>query len=236
MPVMSAEQAASWHGLMDLQEKVPTGWTLVGGQLVHLHCAERGERPQRPTDDIDTVVDVRAASEMLAIFTQALLDLNFEPGTSGWGLQHRWHRGDAQIDVLLPDGIGDRATVRQGAGGAPTLTTPGGSQALLRSETVEVEIDGRIGRVCRPNLVGALVMKAAAHTAVGDAGRGRHRLDFVTLAALVARTDFQDTALSNKDRTRLRDMVARCRADAIAMETQYAADSLRRLERAAGLD
>jgi hypothetical protein len=57
---MSAGQAASWHGLMDLHEKVPAGWTLVGGQLVHLHCAERGEHRERPTDDIDTVVDVRA--------------------------------------------------------------------------------------------------------------------------------------------------------------------------------
>jgi hypothetical protein len=75
MSVMSAGQAASWHGLMDLHEKVPAGWTLVGGQLVHLHCAEHRERP---TDDIDTVVDVRAASDMLDTFAQALLDLDFK--------------------------------------------------------------------------------------------------------------------------------------------------------------
>ena len=78
MPVMSAGQAASWHGLMDLHEKVPAGWTLVGGQLVHLHCAERGEHPERPTDHIDTVVDVRAATDMLDTFAQALLDLDFK--------------------------------------------------------------------------------------------------------------------------------------------------------------
>ena len=54
---------------------------------------------------------------------------------------------------------------------APTLPTPGGTHALNRSEPVVVEVDGRVGIVRRPNLVGALVMKAAAHTAVGDAGR-----------------------------------------------------------------
>jgi hypothetical protein len=235
MPVMSARQAASWHGLMDLHEKVPTGWTLVGGQMVHLHCAERGEHPERPTDDIDTVVDVRASSDMLETFTQALLDLGFEPDTSGGGLQHRWRRDDAQIDVLLPDGVGARTSARAGAGGAPTLPTPGGTQALHRSDAVEVEVDGRVGTVRRPNLVGALVIKAAAHTAVGDAGLARHRLDFVTLAALVARRDFRETDLTSKDRKRLSDVLTRCRADAIAMEPQHATDSLDRLERAAGL-
>jgi hypothetical protein len=68
MPAMSVAQAASWFGIMDSREHLDTGWTLVGGQLVHLHCAERGSSPERPTDDIDTVVDVRAAPDMLATF------------------------------------------------------------------------------------------------------------------------------------------------------------------------
>jgi hypothetical protein len=235
MPAMSAAQAASWQGLMDLHDKVPTGWTLVGGQLVHLHCAERGAYPERPTDDVDTVVDVRAATDMLETFTQGLLDLDFKPDMSGEGLQHRWRRGAAQIDVLLPEGVGERTAARPGAGGAPTLPTPGGTQALTRSEPLMLEVEGRVGTVRRPNLVGALVMKAAAHTAVGDVGLGRHRLDFVTLSALVARNDFRETELNKKDRMRLRDMLAACRADAIAMEPQHAAESLNRLERAGGL-
>ena len=236
MPTMSADQTASWHGLMDLHEKVSRGWTLVGGQLVHLHCAERDAYPERPTDDIDAVVDVRTAPDMLDTFTDALLHLDFRPDTSGDGLQHRWRRGGAQIDVLLPEGIGDRSAMRLGAGGAPTLPTPGGTQALHRTESVKVEIDGRVGVVLRPNLVGALVMKAAAHTAVSDAAVGRHRLDFVTLAALISRGDFLDAKLTKKDLARLRAMLNVCRADAIAMEPQHAAGSLERLERAAGLN
>ena len=41
LPPMLAAQTASWHALMDLYGRHPEGWTLVGGQMVHLHCAER---------------------------------------------------------------------------------------------------------------------------------------------------------------------------------------------------
>lgn len=232
---MSSAQAASWAGLMDLHENLDDGWTLVGGQLVHLLCAERGSSPERPTDDIDAVVDVRAAQSMLETFTQLLLDLGFAPDTSGGGLQHRWRRGEAQVDVLLPDGVGERAASRPGAGGAPTLPTPGGTQALARSESVAVVVDDRVGVVRRPNLVGALVMKAAAHTAVGDAARGRHRVDFVCLAALIAARDVRDVELNPKDRRRIRDMAAACRLDQRAMAVEGAWVALERLERAAGL-
>lgn len=44
MPAMGAGQEAAWHALLDLHEVHPTGWTLIGGQLVHLHCAERASR------------------------------------------------------------------------------------------------------------------------------------------------------------------------------------------------
>ena len=58
MPAMGEAQKQSWQALMDLYERVNAGWTLIGGQLVHLHCAERGASPARPTNDIDTVVDI----------------------------------------------------------------------------------------------------------------------------------------------------------------------------------
>ena len=46
-------------------------------------------------------------------------------------------------------------------------------------------------------------MKAAAHTAAGDAAKGRHRFDFATLAALIAARDFREVELSRKDLKRL---------------------------------
>lgn len=108
LPAMRDAQAASWHGLMDVYEHLSTGWTLIGGQMVHLHCAERGSFPPRPTDDIDAVIDVRAEPLMLNRFTDTLTNIGFAPDRiSADGLQHRWRRDKAQLDVLLPDGIGD---------------------------------------------------------------------------------------------------------------------------------
>jgi hypothetical protein len=237
MPPMSAAQAASWHGVMDLHERLDHGWTLVGGQLVHLHCAERDYTPTRPTDDIDTVIDVRAETAMLQIFTTTLTDLGFTTGgISAEGVQHRWVRGEAVLDVLLPDGIGERSASRTGVTGSPTISAPGGTQALRRSTSLSVTVEGRRGYVRRPDLVGALVVKAAAHAAVGDPAKGRHRLDFATLAALVAARDFRDVELTRKDCQRLRVMIAVTRADpAVMLGLDNADESLNRLERAARL-
>jgi hypothetical protein len=108
LPAMSDAQAASWHALMDIHERLSTGWTLIGGQLVHLHCAQRDQSPPRPTDDADAVVDVRASADMLHKFTQALLDLGFtSAGVSGEGFEHRWIKDQAILDVLLPEGVGE---------------------------------------------------------------------------------------------------------------------------------
>jgi hypothetical protein len=53
MPPMPPEQTASWLGVLDLYDHLGKGWTLIGGQLVHLYCAERGQFPVRPTNDVD---------------------------------------------------------------------------------------------------------------------------------------------------------------------------------------
>lgn len=237
MPAMGAAQEQSWHALMDLYDRLPQGWTLIGGQLVHLHCAERGESPARPTNDADTVVDIRASPEMLATFTAELTDMGFKPETSGDGIQHRWVKDKAQVDVLIPDGVGERATLREGAGGAPTVSAPGTTQALQRTETVAITVNGRLGHVLRPNLVAALVGKAAARTEIAsDKASGRHCTDFIILAGLIAARDFQETKLNNKDRKRLRTMLKYCRKDDNAMALEGAADALARLERAADLN
>jgi hypothetical protein len=44
---MTRAQEAAWLGLLDLSERLPDAeWTLIGGQMVHLHCAERGYMPR----------------------------------------------------------------------------------------------------------------------------------------------------------------------------------------------
>jgi hypothetical protein len=214
LPAMPPEQTASWHGLLDLHERLDSGWTLIGGQLVHLHCAERGQFPVRPTNDADTVVDVRADPKMLYMFTEALVELGFTSvGVSAEGLEHRWKRDNATIDVLLPEGVGERARRRSGVTGSPSLSSEGGSQALRRSETMAVTVDGREGFVLRPTLVGALIAKAAAHRNVGDRGRRRHRQDFLLLARLITASDFRSEELTKSDRRRLRAIAKEIQAD-----------------------
>ncbi|NRQ49517.1 hypothetical protein [Aeromicrobium stalagmiti] len=218
MPAMAAEQATSWHALMDIQERYPDSWTLVGGQMVHLHCAERGASPVRPTDDADALLDVRAHPAILFDFTARLEDVGFvadQPTPEGH--QHRWRKGRAQIDVLIPSGIGRRATRRTGVSGSTTLETPGSTQALNRSERIEVSVEGRSGVMRRPNLVGALVCKAAAHTLQDQRGRGRHRRDFALLATLLAATDLREAAVSTSDRKYLRPMLEQVLTDPQAL-------------------
>jgi hypothetical protein len=235
---MPAEQTASWLGVLDLYDQLPQGWTLIGGQLVHLHCAERGQFPERATNDADTVIDVRADPTILHTFTKTLTTLGFtSAGISAEGRQHRWERGKAIIDVLLPEGVGKRASERTGVTGGPTLPTQGGTQALQRSETLAVTVDGQEGFVRRPNLVGALVVKAAAHTNTGDRDPRRHRRDFLVLAGLVTASDFANEDLTTKDRHRLRSILAAIEKDReMLLETAGAPESIARLKFAARLD
>lgn len=236
LPAMSPGQEQSWLAVMDLHEQIPDGWTLVGGQMVHLHCAERNATAVRATDDADAVVDIRAHPDILHTFTTALTDLGFQADTAGNGVQHRWVRDRAQIDVLIPEGVGDRAASRGGVHGAPSVSAPGTTQALARSSPVTVTIGDRTGTVPRPNLVGALVGKAAARIDLGSsATSGRHCADFVVLASLVAAADFRDETLTKKDRTRLKRMLAICADDTTATGVENATEHLDRLTRAAHL-
>lgn len=84
LPPMTAAQAEAWNGLLDVAGRHPTGWTLVGGQMVQLHCVERGVSPARPTDDVDAVLDVRAEPGVLHTFTSALADVGFESAGESW--------------------------------------------------------------------------------------------------------------------------------------------------------
>jgi hypothetical protein len=112
MPAMGLAQQVGWHSLLDLYELQSDGWTLIGGQLVHLLCAERGYSPQRPTSDADAVVNARVP-EILGAVTSALLNLDFEPEPSSDGVQHCWKRGDAVIDVLIAEGTSARTEAQE---------------------------------------------------------------------------------------------------------------------------
>ncbi|MCR1785399.1 hypothetical protein KVF89_22860 [Nocardioides carbamazepini] len=179
------------------------------------------------------MVNIRADQRMFTRFTAALAELGLTPETSGDGHQHRWLNGLAQVDVLIPEGVGARAAKLHGVGGAPTVSSPGTTQALTRTEAVEVIVEGRAGTILRPNLVGALVGKAAARVELGG-GRAasRHCVDFVVLASLLAARDLRESPLDRKDRQRLSRMIPLCRKDGPAMLVGEADEHLGRLQRA----
>lgn len=229
LPPMAGAQEQAWLALLDLYDAHPEGWTLIGGQMVHLHCAERAYDPLRPTTDADTVVNAREP-DVLGAVTATLAELGFRPGRpDADGIQHRWTRGAAVIDVLVPEGIGERAGRRVSASGFPTLEAPGGTQALNRSEVVDVQVGNRIGQVRRPVLLSAMIMKSAARLETVGAGLERHCHDFAVLAAMLAASDTSAFDLKPKDRQRLRIMIERTLAVPEALDQNPNAE--RRLAR-----
>lgn len=214
---MPERQRASWLGLLDVADFVPSGWCLVGGQMVFLICRERNFSPTRTTNDGDVALDVRARPQMLAEFTGALVRLGFDSaGVSPDGHQHRWIRGDASINVLIPDHLGARAAARTGATGGTTVQSPGAQQALARAERVVVRADERIGTVWRPSVLGALVAKAAAFSVPADPDKDRHLSDFAVLASAARRSDHLAEGLTRRDRKYLVPMLE-------AMESNHSA-------------
>jgi hypothetical protein len=193
---MTRAQAEAWQGLFEVYKVHPEGWALVGGQMVHSLCWERGANPPRPTQDADALLDIRAQPTMLFEFTKTLTDLGYKSAgespsilEGAKGVQHRWVKGDAQIDVLIPRFLGKRADNRTGVTGGRTIAAPGGQGALDRSEVIEVVVAGVTGTVIRPTLQGAIIAKASAML-VGEGAKGeRHLNDLSILASLVTRGD-----------------------------------------------
>jgi len=213
-PTLPLEQAAAWHALFDVFERLPRDWSLVGGQMVQSHCWERGVRSARPTQDVDAALDVRLHPNMLWDFTSVLASLGFEPdGTSFEGHQHRWLRDGAQVDVVQPRFLGPRADGRRGRGGGTTVAAPGTQGALDRSVVIDVSVNGRVGRLLRPTLQGALFSKAAAVDQLAGQDNTRHLVDIATLASLVRRSDRIGDGVTQDERRRLLGATALIRRD-----------------------
>lgn len=208
LPAMPAEQQEAWQAVFEIQAAMPRGWVLVGGQAVYLHAVERNAPLVRPTRDADMALDIRAYPTMLHDFTALLVKLNFQSaGESLEGHQHRWLRGKAMVDVLIPRHLGERADGRRGVTGGTTIAAPATQQALDRAETVDVVAGTASGRVNRPTLLGCLIGKAAALLIMDDPGRERHITDFLTLAAVVGASDLRGVTYKPAERDHLANML-----------------------------
>lgn len=152
-----------------------------------LHGLERGVSPPRVTEDADVVADVRIRPPVLPRLVEGLRSQGLDfTGVSQDGLAHRMSRGDVIVDVLAPDGLGKRTDLTTLPGGS-TLQVAGGTFALSRTERIGVQTEARLGEIPRPDLAGALVIKAAAALVdSGTRGRDRHLVDLVFLLSLVS--------------------------------------------------
>jgi hypothetical protein len=209
LPPLAGRQQESWRAFIELTPRLGDHCLLVGGQMVFLLEVERGSLDTRPTDDVDIVVDLRVEPAGLARVHQTLIDAGFgQVLPSADGIAHRYTRAGATIDVLAPDRLGSRA--RLALGGGRTIEAPGGSQALVRSSVVKVELtDGSTARVRRPTVVGALLGKVAAVTQIvaqTSAERAKHVRDVDSLARLLGPTDREQARLTRKERSVLERM------------------------------
>ncbi len=162
IPSLGDPWDAVWETLVDLQERQPGGWTLIGAQMVALHGMEHGRLPPRRSQDADVLANVRAIQDATRRLSHVLVQQGFEMDAPNLdGLSHRFRSDRVSIDLLAPDGLGERADLST-IPPAHTLEVPGGTQALDRSELVEVTIGARSGVVPRPNLLAAMVLKARA--------------------------------------------------------------------------
>ena len=202
LPPLARGQAESWAALIELAPVFGDNWLLVGGQMVLLHEVERQATEIRPTIDIDVVVNLRAEPDGLARVHDTLISAGFEQDMPGPdGAAHRYLRDGAVFDVLAPDNLGERAQLTLGVG--RTIEAPGTSQAFRRSGMVTVESDAGSAEIRRPELLGALIGKAAAVskiTSQSRASRAKHMRDFDSLACLLGAADRAIADLSRGER------------------------------------
>lgn len=154
-------EAGLWNALLDISDRRPTGWTLIGAQMVALHATEHGAQAPRASFDADIIANARVTGSVREI-SMLLTELEFALATpNAFGVSHRFERGATVIDLLAPDGLGTRTSVET-IPPARTVGVPGGTQALHRTELVHTVVGNRHGTIPRPSLLGAILVKARA--------------------------------------------------------------------------
>ena len=201
LPDFAGHADALWNALLDLGAVVSSEWVLVGGQMVLLHAIERGAAWPRVSMDLDVIVNARVRAAVRG-FVAEIEALGFVlDGMSPEMLAHRYRRGAASIDVLAPEGLGERTDLTTTPPGH-TLQVPGGTQALQRAERVEYSYRGRVGVIPRPSLLGSIVGKACAVDV--DDVPANQEIDLALLLSLVDDPFLMREELTAKDRQRLR--------------------------------
>lgn len=221
------ETVRLWEAVADLVPDLPGEWVLIGGLMVQLHALEHGVTDVRPTDDIDVLGQARPQGTLGAIHA-ALEQQDFEMvGPDLDGYAHRYERNGLIVDVLGPDGIHPPVPL---APGLTAISAPGGTQALHRSETVTIQVQGHSFELRRPTLLGAILIKARSLMVHEDPETQRE--DLLRLLALVEDPREMATGLRKTERRWLRESKERLRPTEVSA---LDASSALRSEQAYGL-
>lgn len=201
-----------WAALLDVADRQPDGWTLVGGLMVFLHAYESGLSPARVTRDLDAVVAARSVTQATRRLSTTLVELGWRldpKRIKGQDTGFRFDKATLFFDVLAPEGLGERADLTT-VPPAKSIAIKGGTRALQRTQWLAVRLGDRGGLVPRPDSLGALVIKSRA--AVLDKGSPadptrrpeRHVEDLALLYAGITDPEVVRSDASKADLKRLR--------------------------------
>lgn len=200
LTVSGSSDLEMWGELIRLGQ-LSTDWTLIGARMVELHAAELGQAPLRVSADADALANARSRPNAVSGLARILVEEGFElQEPSYMGVGHTFVRGLVEVDVLAPDGLGTTSEkARTTIPPAHTVEVPGGTQALHRSERVEIEVGQIRGSVPRPSLLGAILLKARA-VDVDDAPNNQ-RTDLALLLSLMPDPDTMVGQLRGAERS-----------------------------------
>lgn len=206
LPALNDPQHEAWATLIDLENDPARTepWVLVGGQMVLLHTLEHGLAPHRVTNDGDIIVGVWTRRDALKNISRFLTDRHFTLTATADKHGYRYEHDDAQIDLLIPEGLERQTHPPRTHTGQPGLPVEGGNQALIRAERVPVTLGDKTGHIRRPNILGALICKACA--LVADNRDSERHAEDIAILSQIALTDLRaiNDSMTPKDRRRLR--------------------------------
>jgi hypothetical protein len=203
LPVLAGPLDTLWDLIVDLAEQLPpTGWVLVGGQMTMLHGLLAGRVATRASQDVDVLADLLTDDAGLARCVRVVRELDLEPQRDSDGRVYRFVRAadNVRADLLAPDHTPPRRRLR--TVGGDTIRIEGGTQALQRAMSVRVIKGARSVVVPVPDLLGALVLKAAAWAA-DSRDRERHSGDAAFLVSLMPDPLAERSRFAGSDRKRL---------------------------------
>jgi hypothetical protein len=203
LPPLTGALDTLWELVLDIAERVaPDRWALIGGQMVMLHGLVAGRVATRASQDVDVLADLLTDPAGLSRCVRVVRDLDLRPESDSAGRVYRFRRpaDNATADVLAPDHTPPRWSLR--TAGGDTIRVEGGRQALQRTVPVTVRKGRRSAVVPVPDLLGALVLKAAAW-ATDPRDRERHSGDAAFLAGLMTDPLAERARFVGSDRKRL---------------------------------